>query len=90
MIEVTNTREKKKIKQIVVKKLFGIFDHTIPLNQEERTTIVVGPSGFGKTVILKLLTDLFSQSNKTLGTPGNYIVPLGQVGITCFPTSYLG
>ncbi len=59
--------EKKEIKQIVVKKLFGTLDHTIPL-YEDGTTILVGPSGIGKTVILKLLNELFSKSNKILQT----------------------
>jgi predicted ATP-binding protein involved in virulence len=67
MEKETYSGKKREIKQIVVKKLFGTFDHTIPL-YEDGTTILVGPSGIGKTVILKLLNELFSKSNKILQT----------------------
>jgi predicted ATP-binding protein involved in virulence len=53
----------KRIKQISVKNLFGMFDHTIPLNMDERITIMHGPNGFGKTAILRLLNALFSQDD---------------------------
>src|SRR5205085_2302312 len=66
--ELPRDNKIEKIKRITVTKLFGTFDHTIPLNEDSRTTILVGASGFGKTVILKLLKDLFSRSNKTLRT----------------------
>ena len=33
-----------RIKKITVKKLFGIFDHEIPLNMEDRITIIHAPS----------------------------------------------
>lgn len=49
-----------RIKQISVTKLFGIFDHTIPLNMDERITIIHGPNGFGKTILLKMLNGLFN------------------------------
>ena len=52
----------KRIKQISVKNLFGMFDHTISLNLDERITIIHGLNGFGKTAILRLLDTLFSQS----------------------------
>ena len=29
-----------RVKEISVKKLFGVFDHSIPLNMEERITII--------------------------------------------------
>ncbi len=45
-----------KIKHITVKKLFGIFDHNIPMNMDDRITILFGPNGFGKTFVLKLVT----------------------------------
>jgi predicted ATP-binding protein involved in virulence len=49
-----------QIKQISVTGLFGIFDHVISLNMDERITIVHGPNGFGKTTILRLLNGLFN------------------------------
>lgn len=48
-----------KIQQISVTKLFGLFDHTIPLNREHRITIIYGPNGYGKTYLLKLVDALF-------------------------------
>jgi predicted ATP-binding protein involved in virulence len=56
----------KRIKQISVKNLFGMFDHTISLNMDERITIIHGPNGFGKTAILRLLNSLFSSDNSAL------------------------
>ena len=44
-----------RIQEISVSGLFGIFDHVIPLNMDERITIIHGPNGFGKTIILRML-----------------------------------
>jgi len=60
------TKKLRRIKQISVKNLFGIFNHTIPLNMDERITIIHGPNGFGKTMMLKLLCSLFSTNNSSL------------------------
>lgn len=49
-----------KIKQISATDLFGTFDHVIPLNLSEHVTIIIGPNGYGKTTILKMLYGLFS------------------------------
>ena len=49
-----------RIKKITVKKLFGIFDYTIPLNIDDRITIIHAPNGFGKTIILKMIYGLFN------------------------------
>jgi predicted ATP-binding protein involved in virulence len=49
-----------RVKQISVKNLFGIFNHFIPLNMEERITIIHGPNGFGKTALLRLIDGLFN------------------------------
>ena len=50
----------RRIKQISVTNLFGMFNYVIPLHLDERITIIHGPNGFGKTVILKLLSEIFS------------------------------
>jgi predicted ATP-binding protein involved in virulence len=56
------------IKQISVGKLFGIFDHVIPLNMDERIAIVHGPNGFGKTAILRILNGFFNSLYSELRT----------------------
>lgn len=35
--------------------LFGVFDHTVPLQMDARVTILHGPNGFGKTTLLRLI-----------------------------------
>jgi predicted ATP-binding protein involved in virulence len=49
-----------QIQQISVSSLFGIFDHIIPLNVDERITIIHGPNGFGKTAMLRMLNGFFN------------------------------
>ncbi len=56
----------RRIKQISVEGLFGTLNHVIPLHTEEKITIVHGPNGVGKTIILRLINDLFSQRNAEL------------------------
>ena len=58
---------KMRITKIAVKGLFGMFDHEIPLNQESRITIVHGPNGVGKTVLLRMVHGLFHYEYDFLG-----------------------
>ena len=46
-----------RIEEITITNLFGIFDHSIPLNKDH-ITIIHGPNGFGKSTILKMLDGL--------------------------------
>ncbi|MBN3899309.1 MAG: AAA family ATPase [Nostoc sp. NOS(2021)] len=57
-----------QIKQISVSGLFGIFDHVIPLNIDERITIIHSPNGFGKTAILRIVNSFFNSRNAELKT----------------------
>ena len=66
----------KRIKQISVTNLFGVFNHTIPLHLDDRITIIHGPNGFGKTAILRLLSDLFNKSDRALR-----IIPFSELHI---------
>ena len=52
--------DEKRIKEISVAKLFGMFDYVIPLNLQERITIILGPNGAGKTILFKFLAQLFN------------------------------
>lgn len=51
-----------RIARIVVKKLFGNdnLNHEIPLNEESCITVIHGPNGVGKTILLKMLHGLFN------------------------------
>ncbi len=49
-----------RITKIFVEKLFGVFDHEIRLNLDDRITIIHSPNGYGKTIILKMLDGLFN------------------------------
>ena len=65
-----------QIQQISVNKLFGIFDHVIPLNMDERITIIHGPNGFGKTAMLRLLNGFFNSRYSVFRT-----IPFSQFQI---------
>jgi predicted ATP-binding protein involved in virulence len=55
-----------RVRNISIKGLFGRFDYEIPLNLEDRITIIHGPNGFGKTAILRLIAAIFGPGNQTL------------------------
>ena len=51
-----------RVTRIDILGLFDRFDHSIPLNMEERVTLIHGPNGIGKTTVLKLVFSLFHQN----------------------------
>jgi predicted ATP-binding protein involved in virulence len=55
-----------RITEISVTSLFGMFDHKIPLHLDDRTTIIHGPNGFGKTIVLRMLDGLFNDRYRIL------------------------
>lgn len=55
--------EPMRIKTIEVKGLFGRFNHTVNLNLDERVTILHGPNGVGKTVLLKMVQAVFTKAS---------------------------
>jgi predicted ATP-binding protein involved in virulence len=57
-----------RINKISVTKLFGVFNHVIPLNTEEGITIIHGPNGFGKTVLLRMVNGFFNSQYSELRT----------------------
>lgn len=44
-----------RLSEIRIKKLFNTFDHSINLGLDERITIIHGPNGYGKTMILQMI-----------------------------------
>ena len=56
-----------RITKISVKGLFGYLDHEIPLNQESRITIVHGPNGVGKSVLMRMVHGLFNYDYGFIG-----------------------
>jgi len=59
MTEATPTPT-ARIKRIEVVGLFGLYDHVIDLNLEDRVTILHGPNGVGKTVLLQMIRALLT------------------------------
>lgn len=59
MVETTPSQ---RVKRVSVKGLFGMYDHDVPLNLEERVTLVYGLNGSGKTTMLKMLS--YAQANR--------------------------
>lgn len=50
-----------KLSRILVDGLFDLFSHEIVLSPENPITIMIGPNGFGKTMILKMIDTLFNK-----------------------------
>lgn len=49
-----------RVTKIYVVGLFGLYTHTVKLNQEDRVTIIHGPNGVGKTALLRLVHAFFT------------------------------
>lgn len=50
-----------KINSIKIDKLFEIFDYDISFSEIENVLIITGPNGFGKTMILNIIFNLFNR-----------------------------
>jgi len=57
-----------RINKIYVAKLFGVFNHPVSLNMEDRITIIHSPNGFGKTALLRLINGFFNLRYSELPT----------------------
>lgn len=49
-----------RLQRVEVDRLFGVYDHRIDLNLDERVTLLHGPNGVGKTSILRMVDALLS------------------------------
>lgn len=50
-----------RINSVKIEKLFEIFDYNIAFSNSENLLIVTGPNGFGKTMILNIIFNLFNR-----------------------------
>lgn len=50
-----------RINSIKIEKLFEIFDYNILFSGSENILIITGPNGFGKTMILNIIFNLFNR-----------------------------
>ena len=57
-----NEGQGARLKRFEVEGLFGLFDHVIDFNLDDRITIIHAPNGYGKTVILKFIEGFFGGS----------------------------
>ena len=48
----------RRLQRIEVDALFGIYDHHIDLNLQDRVTLLHGPNGVGKTTVLRMIDGL--------------------------------
>lgn len=63
-----------RISRVQVDGLFGVFNHDVPLSHRDRVTIIHGPNGYGKTILLKLVDGIFNRRNAVLRS-----VPFGRL-----------
>ena len=61
-----NKVEQMRITKVSVYGLFERFNHDLVLTANEPITIMIGPNGFGKTMILRILNGLFNLPLKGL------------------------
>lgn len=54
------------IVNVSISKLFGIFDHYIPFNQDSGVTIIIGENGIGKTKVLEAVNAIFNKNYEFL------------------------
>ncbi len=68
-----------RIEKITVSDLFDQFNHDLEFNEAERITIMIGPNGFGKTMMLRIVNALFNQPIRTLARfPFREVAPLNR------------
>ena len=55
-------RELLRLRRVVVDGLFGIYDHDFGLKLDDRVTLLHGPNGVGKTVVLGMIDALLRKN----------------------------
>lgn len=54
-----------KLIRLEIRKLFGLLDYSIPLDENE-ITMLTGPNGYGKTMILNILHSILANNLNAL------------------------
>lgn len=67
-IQVPADTDSIRLTHFRVRKLFGEFDHEIPLSRTSHITALIAPNGMGKTACLRLINALFRRQWSVLGT----------------------
>lgn len=62
--------------RIVIKRLFGQYNHDIALHQDSRVTVLIGINGTGKTTILRMIDEISRADYRRL-----YKEPFRTIGI---------
>ena len=57
-----------RLQRIEVDRLFGIYDHKINLNLEDRVTLLHAPNGVGKTIVLRMIDSILKERFRYLAT----------------------
>ena len=52
--------EFRRLERIEVDRLFDVYDHRIDLKLNDRVTLLHGPNGTGKTVMLRMIDALLN------------------------------
>jgi predicted ATP-binding protein involved in virulence len=60
-LDVINKIKEMKINTIKIEKLFEIFEYNISFSGNENVIIITGPNGFGKTMVLNIIFNLFNR-----------------------------
>jgi predicted ATP-binding protein involved in virulence len=73
-----------RISRILVTNLFGMFNHVVPFNTDERITIIHGLNGVGKTALLRLVNGVFNRQSSEINS-----IPFEEFRIEFDNDSYL-
>jgi predicted ATP-binding protein involved in virulence len=76
-----------RIQEIKIDKLFGMFNHTIPLNLESHLSIIYGMNGIGKTTIFKILDSFFNLYNSDFKFYELFKIPFEKLSVSFIDNS---